>query len=410
VSARSHEFRCRSRTFYNFFFSSFVTLFKIFFIFYLLIRTGIDETAGKQTLIEKVEGSDSYSALLWGTMGATVLTLLFYFVQPVKNGALVVPTPDVLMQMFSCAKEPNLEDMDQAEIDALPPKARPLMSVRDSVEAFLFGMARIFPALIVLTLAWASGEIMVQVGCDRLFSGWIVGGIAPELLPTLSFLISLFMALATGTSWGTMSILFPLILVPTYIASDGDEEIFYATVAGVLSGAVAGDHMSPISDTTVLTALACNCELLGHVYTQAPYVLMTCFLCTIVGTLPIGYNLFPNIIGILLGLVATIAWVYLYCKPVISPTGKYDFFTELIFRLTKATKMTKLAEDTVRAYNGEDLSNSAAAVEGLEVQKMLEDGDDEEPSKVKSAAPDESSEEVAGDDLAKADTQEEICA
>jgi hypothetical protein len=340
-------------------------------------------------------------------MGATILTILFYFVQPVKNGKLVCPTPDVLMQMISCAKEPSLEDMDQAEIDALPAKARPLMSVRDSVDAFLFGMARIFPALIVLTLAWASGQIMVQVGCDRLFSGWIVGGIAPELLPTLSFLISLFMALATGTSWGTMSILFPLILVPTYIASDGDEEIFYSTVAGVLSGAVAGDHMSPISDTTVLTALACDCELLGHVYTQAPYVLMTCFISTIIGTLPIGYNLFPNIISILLGLVVTVAWVYFYCKPVISPTGKFDFFTELTFALTKATKMTKLAEDTVRAFNGEDLS-AAAADDGLEVQKMLDDGDADEPSKVKSAAPDESSEEVAGDDLGKADTQEEI--
>jgi hypothetical protein len=53
--------------------------------------------------------------------------------------------------------------------------------------------------LIVLTLAWASGAIMVAVGADRLFSRWIVGGIAPEALPTLSFLISLFMALATGT-------------------------------------------------------------------------------------------------------------------------------------------------------------------------------------------------------------------
>ncbi len=73
------------------------------------------------------------------------------------------------------------------------------MSVFDSSESFLFGMGRIFPALIVLTLAWASGAIMVAVGADRLFSRWIVGGIAPEALPTLSFLISLFMALATGT-------------------------------------------------------------------------------------------------------------------------------------------------------------------------------------------------------------------
>ena len=60
---------------------------------------------------------------------------------------------------------------------------------------------------------------MKTVGSDRLFSRWIVGGIEPESLPTLSFVISFFMALATGTSWGTMSILFPLILVPTYQSS-----------------------------------------------------------------------------------------------------------------------------------------------------------------------------------------------
>ena len=97
------------------------------------------------------------------------------------------------------------------------------------------------------------------------------------------------MALATGTSWGTMTILFPLIMVPTYEVSNGDETIFYATVAGVLSGSVAGDHISPISDTvrlfifvfhilpptnqTVLSALACDCNLLAHVGTQIPYAL-----------------------------------------------------------------------------------------------------------------------------------------
>jgi len=85
--------------------------------------------------------------------------------------------------------------------------------------------------LIVLTLAWASGSMMIAVGADRLFSRWIVGGISPQALPTLSFLISFLMALATGTSWGTMAILFPLILVPTYQASGGDEIIFYSVTA-----------------------------------------------------------------------------------------------------------------------------------------------------------------------------------
>lgn len=170
-------------------------------------------------------------------MAATVCTCLLYILQIVKDGRLVFQFPSVLRELFFFRK---VKDEDA------PAKPRFLMSVYDSVESFLYGMGRIFPALIVLTLAWASSSVMTDVGADRLFSRWIVGGIAPEALPTLSFVISFFMALATGTSWGTMAILFPLILVPTYNSSGGDATIFYATTAGVLSGSVAGDHVSPI--------------------------------------------------------------------------------------------------------------------------------------------------------------------
>jgi Na+/H+ antiporter NhaC len=95
------------------------------------------------------------------------------------------------------------------------------------------------------------------------------------------------MAVATGSSWGTMSILFPLLLVPTYQASGGDPVIFYATIAGVLSGSVA-DMVSPISDTTVLASLSCDCNLLRHVVTQAPYVILCVIVSILLGTIPIG--------------------------------------------------------------------------------------------------------------------------
>jgi Na+/H+ antiporter NhaC len=161
----------------------------IFFIFYCLVKTG--EVDGEdQNIMDKIEASDSYSALLWGTMAAAICTVIFYLLQIVQDGEfVVVPTLDVIKRLLPFQKT-NEED---------GPKPRSIMSVFDSSESFLFGMGRIFPALIVLTLAWASGAIMVAVGADRLFSRWIVGGIAPEALPTLSFLISLFMALATGT-------------------------------------------------------------------------------------------------------------------------------------------------------------------------------------------------------------------
>jgi len=132
---------------------------------------------------------------------------------------------------------------------------------------------------------------MESIGVDRLFATWIVGGSIPyQVLPMLTFLIALLMAIATGTSWGTMAILFPLILVPTYETSGGSAEIFYATTSVILGGAVAGDHMSLISDTTVMFALACNVTLKGHVNTQAPYVIWVAFFSVNFGYIQIGYN------------------------------------------------------------------------------------------------------------------------
>jgi Na+/H+ antiporter NhaC len=159
----------------------------IFFIFYLIVQTG-DIDGVSQTLMDKIEASDSYAALLWGTMAAAICTVIFYLLQIVQDGDFVIPRLHVLKRLFSWR---NASEED--------PKPRSVMSVFDSSESFLFGMGRIFPALIVLTLAWASGAIMVAVGADRLFSRWIVGGVSPEALPTLAFVISLFMALATGT-------------------------------------------------------------------------------------------------------------------------------------------------------------------------------------------------------------------
>lgn len=173
----------------------FPVLLLIFLIFWLLIQTGTIEGTS-QTFMEKIENSDSYSSMLWGTMGAVMLTIIFYLLQIVKDGHIIIPRcGDIKLLLFGrfIQREEDEED--------LKPIPRFIMSVYESTESFLFGLGRIFPAIIVLTLAWASGEVMVDVGADRLFAGWIVGGVPPEMLPTLSFIVSLFMALATGTSF-----------------------------------------------------------------------------------------------------------------------------------------------------------------------------------------------------------------
>lgn len=211
-------------------------------IFWLIVQSGVIP-GEEQSIMDKIENSDSYTALLYGTMGATLLTVLFYIVQwYTYEGKLKIPGIKYFCSLI-CKKNgtPVIDEANEWDM------ARPLLSIPECLDSFLHGMARIFPALIILNLAWASGAVMVAVGADRLFARWITGGLNPDSLPTMSFLISFFIALATGTSWGTMTILFPLLLVPTYIATDGDPTMFYAVTAGILSGSVAGDHVSPIS-------------------------------------------------------------------------------------------------------------------------------------------------------------------
>jgi len=320
----------------------------VFLILWLLFGTGHDGT-GTQAIIDMLQESDSFSALLWGTMGSSILTYLFYMVQFKKDGKFILPTPSVLwahMQSMFRKKE-YYENHEKP--------ATPIMGLYEAVHSYIYGLARIFPALIVLVLAWSTGSIMTAVGTDRLFSEWIVGGtFPPQFLPTIGFFMSVIMALATGTSWGTMAVVFPLLLVPTWIASGGDETIFYSTIAGVLSGAVAGDSMSPISDTTVISSLSTECYLINHVITQMPYAMFTVFSCILVGTLPVGYSVWPNGVSILFGLVVAITFVLTVCVPVVSKTGNFDFLTELhIWRKGPDCELHKLREDTKAAWEFE---------------------------------------------------------
>ncbi|MEJ2258087.1 MAG: Na+/H+ antiporter NhaC family protein, partial [Woeseiaceae bacterium] len=115
-------------------------------------------------------------------------------------------------------------------------------------------------------------------------------------------------AFTTGTSWGTMAILMPLIIPLSWavmsvndMAAVGDMHILYSSVACTLAGAVWGDHCSPISDTTVLSSVASGCDHIEHVRTQLPYALLVGIVALVIGTIPGGFGL-PPWISLLAGV------------------------------------------------------------------------------------------------------------
>lgn len=159
------------------------------------------------------------------------------------------------------------------------------LSLTKTMEAMTGGMQRIFGAQIILILAWglASGTTDLELGPaatsflqDKVDRGMF----AVPLLPTVIFVTACIISFATGTSWGTMGILCPttVAIASSLLAPLPAEQampLFYASIGAVLTGAVFGDHCSPISDTTVLSAMTSECSLPLHVRTQLPYALIT---------------------------------------------------------------------------------------------------------------------------------------
>ena len=154
------------------------------------------------------------------------------------------------------------------------------------------------PALAILTLAWSLSTLTEP---DRLATGNYLGmlveqAVSPAWLPTIVFVLASAVAFCTGTSWGTMGILMPLAIGATHkaLAASGGvdpyDPIFIATIGSVLSGAIFGDHCSPISDTTVLSSQASGCDHLAHVSTQLPYALLVGAAAILLGTIPIGFG------------------------------------------------------------------------------------------------------------------------
>ncbi|MGE3180815.1 MAG: Na+/H+ antiporter NhaC family protein [Phycisphaerae bacterium] len=194
-------------------------------------------------------------------------------------------------------------------------------NVRATFEGMNDGIARVFPALIVLALAWA-----LSAGTEDLQ----VGAVAEEYLknrlqfdarwlPLATFVSAAVVSFATGTSWGTMTILCPIAVTlgaRLTMGMDADptssleaHDIFYATVGAVLVGAVFGDHCSPISDTTVLSSMASGCTLDAHVWTQMPYALVTAGTSILVGDFLLREFNQPWWVGLIGGTV--LLWIIL---------------------------------------------------------------------------------------------------
>jgi Na+/H+ antiporter NhaC len=176
--------------------------------------------------------------------------------------------------------------------------AQRILSLEQVVNAWYQGMRAMVYAMIILVLAWALGNITVELKtADYLVS--VLGDSLPiQLLPAVVFVIAAATAFATGASWGSMAILVPLVIPLTWAVMQlggytgaGDMHLFYSSVASVLAGSVWGDHCSPISDTTILSSMASGCDHVEHVRTQMPYALVVGGVALFGCSVPVAFGL-----------------------------------------------------------------------------------------------------------------------
>lgn len=252
-------------------------------VLYGLWTTGQpDDPTAETSLREIIGNADSYQALMWGSLiGVLVAALL---------------------------------SMSQRILD-----------MEETVQAWFKGVRSMLFAMIILVLAWSLGNITEQLGTAT-YLVEIIGDTLPlGLLPALVFLIAAGTAFATGSSWGAMGILLPLVVPLAWAmlnvqgATSGDAiadmHIMYAAIAAVLGGSVWGDHCSPISDTTILSSMASQCDHIEHVRTQLPYAMVTGLTAILICLIPSGFGL-SWWLSLLLGSAVLVGILLLIGKPV----------------------------------------------------------------------------------------------
>ena len=236
-----------------------------------LVYTGIsslqEQGISDYGLREIISNSDSYLALLWSSFTACIVAAIMILSQKI-------------------------------------------MSLSETIDAWFLGIRSMLLAIIILTLAWSIGAITVEMKTADYIISLIGGDISPHYLPVLIFIIAAITSFATGTSWGTMAIMMPIVIPLAHsvaglnnLVPADSTIILYGVISSVLAGSVFGDHCSPISDTTILSSIASRCNHVDHVRTQLPYALVVAFVSMLLGDILSAYGYSPYLSFGLIGIV-----------------------------------------------------------------------------------------------------------
>lgn len=196
---------------------------------------------------------------------------------------------------------------------------RKVLKMREAMNSMVQGMKSMLMAILILVMAWSLGVVLVELKtADYLVSLLLSLNLDYHLFPAIVFIFSAGISFSTGTSWGTISIMYPLVIPITIglLANSPDLRHFLIlTISSVLAGSVFGDHCSPISDTTIMSSMASSCDHIDHVKTQIPYALSIGGVALLGGIIPFSYGL-PYVFTAIITLSFLTLIVYLFGKKI----------------------------------------------------------------------------------------------
>ena len=189
-----------------------------------------------------------------------------------------------------------------------------LFKIGEAIDVWVKGMKSLVITGVILLLAWSLSGVIGDLGTAQFLVSMLSDTMPAFLLPSIIFILGAIISFATGTSYGTMGILMPLA-VPLAAAMSPDPGFIVMSTGAVLTGAIFGDHCSPISDTTILSSMGAASDHLDHTKTQLPYAIAVAILTVLVGYIPVALGLSIWIV-LPASMIATIAFVYFVGKPI----------------------------------------------------------------------------------------------
>lgn len=242
-----------------------------------MVYTGIlslQEAGSNDFSIQNIIGNaDSYSALLWASFAASIVAIL----------------------MSSWQR---------------------ILKLNDAINAWQKGVQTMLVAAIILVFAWGISDITNQLKTADYLISILSDAIDPRFLPVLVFIVCSLISFSTGTSWGTMAIVMPIVIPlaakmveVSHLDESQTQLIINGVISSVLAGSVFGDHCSPIADTTILSSMASQCNHIDHVKTQLPYAMAVAFVCMLLGDIPTAFGMNPFLAN---GMIAAVLIGILY--------------------------------------------------------------------------------------------------